>query len=159
MKRNFIFIIILIGCIIFLIHFIKEPKEKKYFPDFKGWIRVSKFEVFNNFNLKDQVGIAEKTYFKYGFRNLFHQEYVKGYNYIIVDIFKMKSKKSAEELIEYIKNPNDKVIKLGDMATKSPTQVIFLKKSYYVRVFTYNTGYKTEKILLEFAKYINSKIR
>lgn len=156
MKKYLIFIIIAGLLCIFLI--IREPKEIKYFPDFKDWIKISKFEVYNRFNIKNYVGIAEHTYIKYGFKKLFHQEYINNYNYIIVDIFKMKNKKAAKTLVNYIINPNDRTVKIAEIATKSPTQVIFLKKSYYVRVYMFSGGYKTENELLKFAKYIDSRI-
>lgn len=158
MKKDTFLLLLFSVCIIFLVYIKIEPKEIKFLPNFKEWIKISKVEIYNRFNIKKYVGIAEKTYLKYGFKKLVHQEYVKDYNYVIVDIFKMKNNEKAKQFVVYIKDPNDEDIKIGDIGSKSNNQIFFLKKDYYVRVFTFSEDYRIEKELIKFAKYIDSKI-
>ena len=157
MKKNIV-LLLLILFVAFLFFLHKGGQAKKFLPDFKDWQKRSDVKVYSRRNLGEYVGVAEKTYLRYGFKELVHQEYIKDYGYIIVDIFRMKNHKSAKNLMYHIKNPNDQNIKIGEMGSKSINQVIFLKKAYYVRVFTFNEDLEFNGELIRFADRIDSKI-
>jgi len=123
-----------------------------------GFQTPYKYTIYDDRSLYDYLDGGAPFYIDRGFSKLISEEYSKGGDSIIVDIYMMKDEKNAADLFKALKKKELKPLKLGKEGQESENQIEFIQNKYFVRITAFKTDQKTKDTLKIFGVIVSKKI-
>ncbi|RMF95602.1 MAG: hypothetical protein D6734_05250 [Candidatus Schekmanbacteria bacterium] len=124
----------------------------------KGFTSPYEYAVYDDTDLFEYIDGGAPFYIERGFEELISNEYKKGDDSFIVDIYKMESVESAAKLFKDIKKKNSKKTDFGEDGQLGSNQAEFYRSKYFVRITAFKTDEKTIALVKEFAKAVDENI-
>jgi hypothetical protein len=151
---------LLLSCALGLVLFLRTPAlEGKTvdFPEMSGWKKDGKTQVFSPRTLYEYINGAADLYLAYEFQDLQVAEY-KGEKKagVTVEIYRHKDSTQAFGIYSQERLANAKFLDIGAQGYHEPNVLNFLTGPYYIKINGFNTGEDDEKILLPFARKIET---
>ncbi len=151
---------LVLSCALGLVLFLQTPPlEGKTvdFPEMSGWKKDGKTQVFSPRTLYEYINGAADLYLAYEFQDLQVAEY-KGEKKagVTVEIYRHKDPTQAFGIYSQERLANAKFLDIGAQGYHEPNVLNFLTGPYYIKINGFNTGEDDEKILLPFARKIET---
>ena len=99
-----------------------------------------------------------ELYHQYGFVQVISQDYERGDDSVVCNIYQMEDPEAAFGIFSYSRNPDRTAVAVGDGGFASSLQVTFWQDSYYVVVESFVPGEELDKVRMSFANFISSNI-
>ncbi|OGL42402.1 MAG: hypothetical protein A2042_02560 [Candidatus Schekmanbacteria bacterium GWA2_38_11] len=138
-----------------------EEDLTKLLPDemkSSGFQTPSKYGIYDDRSLYDYLDGGAPFYIDRGFSKLINEEYSKGGDSVIVDIYMMKDEKSSADLFKVLRRKELKALKLGKEGQEGENQIEFFQNKYFVRITAFKTDQKTKDIIKKFGEITAKKI-
>jgi hypothetical protein len=135
---------------------------KSYLPvsnEISGWKIIDSPQKYKGDNLFLFIDGGADIYLEYGFKQVINCMYICDANASIkIEIYEMKSPEAAYGIFSYNEEEEDEKFSVGNGGTITSYSVSFWKNNYLVSITGSNNDGSTKAGLVNFAKFIDSKI-
>ena len=161
MKKFFLLFFLISFLFFYPLYSFSDEDLTKLLPDevkSSGFQTPYKYTIYDDRSLYDYLDGGAPFYIEKGFSKLINQEYAKGGDSVIVDIYMMKDEKSSADLFKVLRRKELKALKLGKEGQEGENQIEFFQNKYFVRITAFKTDQKTKDIIKKFGEITAKKI-
>ncbi len=124
----------------------------------ESWTSPDEPVLYQGDDLFMFINGGAELYHQYGFVRVISQDYERGDDSIVCNIYQMEDPEAAFGIFSYSRNPDRTAVSVGDGGYASSLQLAFWQDRYYVVVESFVPGEELEKVRMSFAKYISDNI-
>lgn len=129
------------------------------FPEINGWRQSAPIQGFSAENLYEYINGAADLYLNYDFQDLKVAEYRNAEKAsVTVEIYRHRTPVHAFGIYSQERLQNGIFLDIGAQGYSEKGFLNFLTGKHYVKISSYKTGAKDEKVLLTFARKVAEKI-
>lgn len=117
------------------------------------------YTVYDETSLFEYINGGAPFYIDRGFEELITNEYKKGDDSFLVDIYRMENAESASKLFKDIKKNDREKTSFGEDGQMGSNQAEFFRDKYFVRIVAFKSDTRTLSIVKEFAESVDFNIK